>query len=929
MDYRVFLSSCYDKNMKFNREIYRAELLSKFNMSSGKVGINTFLTDFEYGIPENTPENEMIEICVNEVKKSDLFFCILGDRYGHLVDISSLSNETKSMVLSFGYRKKHEKISVLEIEILAAIKYLPHKSEFFLQKMCNRDYDMYRLIDFLKNKGYFFNSFENENQLKELSEIKFCLHSNFPQDIDELNDEIETQRYIARKLRYNVPNNSLLKQINAYVESDNTSCLVLLGDEGAGKSTVLADWIQKNQNRADIKIVSWFSEIDSEILSIILLKMLKATNPDLCDLEYEEDAIFLFRQFVEKPLLGKKIVYVFDGLDTIANNRAFEWLITKLNPSVKVIFTKRKLEPYLFNSRDIICKNVVPISNKHLIYKLFESEGKLLEYKQNQEIFEESCKNWTLKQITYGLQHFFKIIKYIPQTENSRDLVWNKNKIQEYLKHFDSEYGIFQEQQNYIKKVFPTQKLDLGMALLACSERGLTLQELSEILPDKPYIIYHFYFLLQVNEDMYYLPQQIKNEILNNLSPKDENIIRSKIIKYFITVKDDGRSTIELCYQYAISKDIPNLLKLFSFIKNWTVIENNSSIPFSKFKDILTERNWKKIKKIWKNELMSNADLYTETDIYCVYNAMLELNYLQDACDVMSVLLSRQCDNKSLASYHQNIASVLDDIEDIRAIEHIDIALEKIVQSKIVFPQNIIDTYLSAAYIYAHFINLNENWINKKTEVKQKIYNFIEEAIILLETTWSCNDSLMALCYHDVAFTYLQINEFQKAKDYISKALKKETHDSHASDFLLKAQIHLEEFILDSSKDSLILAINAIEKCSEYSDNTLEEAKLYHCWGRILNAQGEPIDALSKIYKCIEIECNNEDIIDFYLTCYHAALFNLNAFEKTKDIFYLKEGKKYAKLALSETYKQSQSKEAQKCRKDIKDLITKLKSKKV
>ena len=43
--YHIFLSSCYDKDMRVNRELFRSELLARFNIISGALGINTYLID--------------------------------------------------------------------------------------------------------------------------------------------------------------------------------------------------------------------------------------------------------------------------------------------------------------------------------------------------------------------------------------------------------------------------------------------------------------------------------------------------------------------------------------------------------------------------------------------------------------------------------------------------------------------------------------------------------------------------------------------------------------------------------------------------------------------------------------------------------------------------------------------------------------------
>ena len=86
MAYQIFLSSCFDFEMQKNREIFRADLIARFNEFSGQYGENTFITDFEYGIPDGLKAEQIIDICVSSVKKADLFICILGKRYGYCIE---------------------------------------------------------------------------------------------------------------------------------------------------------------------------------------------------------------------------------------------------------------------------------------------------------------------------------------------------------------------------------------------------------------------------------------------------------------------------------------------------------------------------------------------------------------------------------------------------------------------------------------------------------------------------------------------------------------------------------------------------------------------------------------------------------------------------------------------------------------------------
>ena len=229
MQYRVFLSSCYDKSMMLNREVFRADLVARFNMISGKYGYNTYLVDFEYGIPKDTTKNIMIDICISSVKKSDFFFCILGKEYGDSIQIENLPEGIKAFVLSVGYRGECEKISVLEIEILTAIEALSEKSVFFVHNIENRAEEMNRLLDFLETKNCTMKSFSTEKELAIIAEQIYLKYNDFKNDEIIEEKEIELQRFFARKLRYFVEVEETYRQIDAYIASDSTQIMTLEG----------------------------------------------------------------------------------------------------------------------------------------------------------------------------------------------------------------------------------------------------------------------------------------------------------------------------------------------------------------------------------------------------------------------------------------------------------------------------------------------------------------------------------------------------------------------------------------------------------------------------------------------------------------------------------------------------------------------------
>ena len=148
--YQIFLSSCFDPDMQKNRELFRGDLVARFNECSGCYGTATFITDFEYGIPDGLTAEEIMDVCISHVKKADLFMCILGDRYGYPISIERIPKEFSDFRISLMPEAASDPmISFLELEILTACLYLPHSMCFLVRSGCTQDVRLTRLLSAL------------------------------------------------------------------------------------------------------------------------------------------------------------------------------------------------------------------------------------------------------------------------------------------------------------------------------------------------------------------------------------------------------------------------------------------------------------------------------------------------------------------------------------------------------------------------------------------------------------------------------------------------------------------------------------------------------------------------------------------------------------------------------------------------------------
>lgn len=86
--------------------------------------------------------------------------------------------------------------------------------------------------------------------------------------------------------------------------------------------------------------------------------------------------------------------------------------------------------------------------------------------------------------------------RYISPGAVQTETPWNAEKISRYLLEFHSESDVFQRQLQYLLHSEIADSLSESLQLLACSEKGLSIQELSEITGKDARAVYQFYFTL-------------------------------------------------------------------------------------------------------------------------------------------------------------------------------------------------------------------------------------------------------------------------------------------------------------------------------------------------------------------------------------------------------------------------------------------------
>ncbi|GEM_PF-931919 len=942
MPYQIFLSSCFDSEMQQNRELFRANLIARFNECSGQYGENTYITDFEYGIPDGLKAEQIIDICVSSVKKSDLFMCVFGKRYGFLIDrkrVPLAFIELRNLLMPEAVHDKW--VSFFEIEILTALLFIPEKSCFLVLDTSERDERSDRLLNVLITCGYDVRFFESKEELAKLAVDRFIEYSGYVNEVEKFetsstNTEsgfnsikeassltASQMQYLSRKLRYSIPQEEILSKLSAYVNGFSTSTFVLVGDHDSGKSVLLAEWVRRNKERKDISIHCWFHEEGAENLSVILMELL-AKEHGIGEFFYQDDAIHTFYSVATKKYEVKQL-FILDGIDHLDEAMKAGWLITRTNPTVKIIITLRgDLSSYLPEDH-VIIEKIYPIPALKLIKHIYDKEGKGLEYPYIQSILADICKNWSLRQITEGIQQFLRIMKYQP---GSITEVNNVNEIKEYLKKFDSIYGVFNNTKSYLEDNFHANVVHDSISLIALTEKGLTRSELSDLMNGKIEIFYQLYYVLIQNEDLYMLPENIVEWQINSI-PKSEILkYRKKIITYFENIGND-RALIEICWQLVKLPDKQRLVTFLSSIKNWSLIHSNSSLFFAGIDHVLSKKQWNQIVNCWQKQLAMHPDNYSEQEIYTISNALDMLCRIEEAADVMGILLQRNADDFSMASYHQQIASLYEDVGDERAIEHSEkaIYLIELTEDK-AFVQNKIDTYLAGAYTYANFIKMKDYSEQDEKIIIDKLECWIQKVVDLMETVNYKNPNYLVLNYHNIAYVYWNTKQFELAIRFIDLALSRSRPDKSltVSDLKLRAQINNDIYcahnecisdetgvltvIADHDNEYLMIASKDLERAMELQQQLKQEegntsyldemAELHYVVSQNCGYRGDYRKSIQAIDIALEMEKETDVAHDFYATYYQAAIARLGAYSEWREMEFLSEALEFLEMAEEE-----------------------------
>ena len=370
---RIFISSTF-KDMQHERDIIVQEVLLPLRAEAERRGGSLSWVDLRWGIRPGTDTEMVIRTCLSEIEDCHPFFIgLVGHRYGW----SPMINEKLEERLNRQFREAEglfsQKKSLTEMEMRYNLLLSIDKGKNFFYFKCTQRGFWRRLLDFFFSKKasssiehlriFIKDKYQGiipEYSLKCSQDDEKSLKKLVYADIRHIIDEIfpETSCPETMAVRYHqenflsmqdgfFPRKEIMTSMKDWVDTipakddHKMECLLLKGDAGVGKTTLLAQLIHTQPS--DTKFLYHFvgASMKRETPSLILRDLIN----QICS---EDDSSFIFNDVPDNTytlceLLGqrlsdypKKIIIVLDNIDAIECDKEalvslFDWLPLKLS----------------------------------------------------------------------------------------------------------------------------------------------------------------------------------------------------------------------------------------------------------------------------------------------------------------------------------------------------------------------------------------------------------------------------------------------------------------------------------------------------------------------------------------------------------------------------------------------------------------------
>ncbi|HHL32770.1 MAG TPA: DUF4062 domain-containing protein [Desulfobulbaceae bacterium] len=358
---RVFISSTF-QDMQEERDVLIKKIFPKLRKMCQERGVGFTEVDLRWGVTrEQAERGEVLPICLEEIENCRPYFIgLLGERYGWVPDYipdELLDNQP--------WLAEHRERSITELEIVHGVINNPNMAEhaffYFRDPSASSVHSenpvaqekQVALKEQIRQSGFpLYENYVNADEVGQRiqEDLQKAINKEFPkQHLTPLERErLDHEVFAKNRARIYIGRQQYFAQLDDHAAGTGEP-LVILGESGSGKSSLLANWCFRFQNQhPNTFLLPHFigSSTDSTDYGAMLRRIMSEIK-ERYDLQNEipdtiEELRLQFPNWLSMAAARGRFVLVIDGLNQLEdtdNAPDLIWLPGFIPPEIRLILS--------------------------------------------------------------------------------------------------------------------------------------------------------------------------------------------------------------------------------------------------------------------------------------------------------------------------------------------------------------------------------------------------------------------------------------------------------------------------------------------------------------------------------------------------------------------------------------------------------------